>query len=205
MTEIMTWLLVEDTESDLELTLHALRGCASASDMVVARDGEQALDYVFATGLHSARNKDVMPEAILLNLHLPKIDGLEVLRRIRADPRARSIIVILLTSRADEQSVIDGLDAGADDYVVKPFSARELLARLRTHLELARQRQEWVNELTQKNAQLQQANEEMLRQIAGLHDVGEQVKALNRAIGPRPDLRVGLDPVPDAADGKVQR
>src|SRR5258705_4408670 len=94
------------------------------------------------------------PDLVLTDIMMPGLDGFGLLRELRADERTRTIPVILLSARAGEESAVEGLDAGADDYLAKPFSAHELLARVRTHLELARVRREWANELEQANKEL---------------------------------------------------
>lgn len=113
-------LLVEDNADDEALTVRALKRCGIASDFVVARDGAEALDYLFATGDYSGRDARVMPQVILLDLKLPKVDGLTVLRRLRADDRTRLIPVIILTSSNEERDRLAGYGLGANSYVRKP-------------------------------------------------------------------------------------
>lgn len=113
-------LLVEDNPDDEALALRALRRSAPIEDVVVARDGVEALDYLFATGPHAGRDRSVMPRLVLLDLKLPRVDGLEVLRRMRADERTRLVPVVVLTSSAEEQDLIDGYGFGANSYVRKP-------------------------------------------------------------------------------------
>lgn len=113
-------LLVEDREADIQLTLRAFHKSGVANEVVVVRDGEEALDYLFARGTHAGRNTDVMPEVVLLDLNLPKIDGLEVLRSMRADPRTRRLPVVMLTSSTEEKDLIASYDLGANSYVRKP-------------------------------------------------------------------------------------
>jgi len=108
-------------------------------------DGEAAL----------ARASQSPPDLVLSDVMMPRLDGFGLLRGLRADPRTRSVPVILLSARAGEEASIEGLDAGADDYLVKPFSARELLARVRTHLGLALTRRQWMQELEQVNRELE--------------------------------------------------
>ena len=115
-----TILLVEDNANDEFLTLRALKKYNIANDVVVARDGAEALDYLFATGSHSSRNVSDLPVVILLDLKLPKIDGLEVLRRIREDERTRLLPVVILTSSNEERDVISGYKLGTNSYVQKP-------------------------------------------------------------------------------------
>ena len=115
-----TILLVEDNADDELLTRRTLRKDNVCNDVVVARDGTEALDYLFATGPHEGRDPSVMPQMILLDLHLPKVDGLEVLRRIRGDERTRLLPVVILTSSSEQEDVIDGSSLEANSYVQKP-------------------------------------------------------------------------------------
>ncbi|HEU5126048.1 MAG TPA: response regulator [Verrucomicrobiae bacterium] len=120
-----TILLVEDNSNDEFLTLRALKKYNVANDVIVARDGAEALDYVFGTGNYAGRNVAEMPVVMLLDLKLPKIDGLEVLRRVRADERTRLLPVVVLTSSNEDQDVIRSYKLGTNSYVQKPvdFSA----------------------------------------------------------------------------------
>lgn len=113
-------LLVEDNPDDEALTLRALRRSTPVEEIVVARDGVEALDYLFATGTYAGRDSSVMPRLVLLDLKLPRIDGLEVLRRMRANKRTRLVPVVVLTSSAEEQDLLDGYGLGANSYVRKP-------------------------------------------------------------------------------------
>jgi two-component system, response regulator len=115
-----TILLVEDNANDEFLTIRALKKYNIANDVVVARDGVEALDYLFATGPHEGRNVNDLPVVMLLDLKLPKIDGLEVLRRIRADSRTQLLPVVILTSSNEERDVINGYKLGTNSYVQKP-------------------------------------------------------------------------------------
>ncbi len=113
-------LLVEDNQDDVELTLRSLRKNNISNEVVVARDGVQALDYLFATGAYSGRDTSIVPTVILLDLKLPKIDGLEVLRRLRADERTQLLPVVIVTSSKEEQDMLNGYKLGANSYVRKP-------------------------------------------------------------------------------------
>jgi two-component system response regulator len=113
-------LLVEDNASDEKLTLLAFKNCGVSNEVVVARDGAAALDYLFATGSHAVRNASVLPAIVLLDLKLPKIDGLEVLRRIRADERTKFQPVVILTASKEEEDVSRGYSLGANAYMRKP-------------------------------------------------------------------------------------
>ncbi len=114
-------LLVEDNPDDVELTLLSLKQHKIYNEVVVVRDGAEALDYLFATGAYADRDRSVMPAVILLDLKLPKIDGLEVLRRLRADERTKHLLVVILTSSKEEQDMLDGYKLGAISYVRKPI------------------------------------------------------------------------------------
>jgi two-component system response regulator len=113
-------LLVEDDPDDEALTLRALEKSNILNEVVVARDGVEALDYLFGEGSYSGRDTSVMPELTLLDLKLPKIDGLEVLRRIRADKRTKLLPVVILTSSKEERDLTRGYNLGANSYIRKP-------------------------------------------------------------------------------------
>jgi two-component system response regulator len=115
-----TILLVEDNADDEELTIRALKKNNVTNSLVVARDGVEALDFLFGTGAYTGRDTALLPGLVLLDLKLPKIDGLEVLRRIRADPRTRRMPVTVLTSSREEQDLIKSYDLGANSYIRKP-------------------------------------------------------------------------------------
>ena len=118
-------LLVEDHPDDEELTMRALAKNNIMNEVVVARDGVQALEYLFGTGAYAGRDMSVMPQIILLDLKLPKIDGLEVLRRLRADERTKFLPVVILTSSKEEQDVMKSYQLGANSYVRKPVDFQE--------------------------------------------------------------------------------
>jgi two-component system, response regulator len=113
-------LLVEDNVDDEELTLRALRDANVANDVVVVRDGAEALDFLHATGAYAARDAARTPQVVLLDLKLPKLGGLEVLKRLRADPRTAPVPVVVLTSSSEEEDVIASYRLGANSYVRKP-------------------------------------------------------------------------------------
>ena len=121
-------LLVEDNPYDAELTIHALRKIRLANRIELMRDGAEALDYLFAGGSYADRNVWNRPRAILLDLKLPKVDGLEVLRRIRGDTRTCTIPVIVLTSSREEQDVIESYKLGVNSYIVKPVDSEQFTA-----------------------------------------------------------------------------
>ena len=113
-------LLVEDNPSDIGLTRRAMEKSGISNPLVVAEDGQDALDYIFCDGAHSAREIADTPLLVLLDLKLPRVDGLEVLRRIRADARTRRIPVVILTSSSEERDVTAGYDNGTNSYIRKP-------------------------------------------------------------------------------------
>jgi two-component system response regulator len=113
-------LLVEDNPDDEALTLRALKMNKIRNEVVVVRDGVEALDYLFGQGAHAGRDPSVLPQVTLLDLKLPKLDGLEVLRRIRADERTKRLPVVILTSSKEERDLLDGYELGANSYVRKP-------------------------------------------------------------------------------------
>ena len=111
-------LLVEDNPDDEELTMRALRKIAN--EVVVARDGSEALEFVFGTGRHAGREVERLPAVILLDLKLPKLSGLDVLQRLRADPRTRLVPVVVLTSSSEDEDMLRSYRFGANSYVRKP-------------------------------------------------------------------------------------
>ena len=113
-------LLVEDNPSDIGLTKRALAKSHIANEMIVAEDGQEALDYLFATGKHTGRDVNNLPALVLLDLKLPRVDGLEVLRQIRADPRTSRLPVVILTTSKEELDVAQSYDLGANSYIRKP-------------------------------------------------------------------------------------
>ena len=113
-------LIVEDNRDDEALTLRALKKNNITNEVIVAHDGVEALDFLFGTGAYAGRDLDVMPEVILLDLKLPKVDGLEVLRQLRANERTRLLPVVILTSSGEERDRINGYGLGANSYVRKP-------------------------------------------------------------------------------------
>ena len=119
---IIELLLVEDNPQDLELALRALTKAKLSNHIQVARDGAEALEFIFCEGPHAARQITEGPKVILLDLKLPKVDGLEVLRRLKADPRTKTIPVVVLTSSKEQSDVVESYKLGVSSYIVKPVN-----------------------------------------------------------------------------------
>jgi CheY-like chemotaxis protein len=115
-------LLVEDNEDDLDMTLRALRKANLANRIQVARDGAEAMEFIFCEGAYAARDMEDGPKVVMLDLKLPKIDGMEVLKRIKSDPRTRAVPVVMLTSSKEQKDVIESYDLGVNSYIVKPVN-----------------------------------------------------------------------------------
>ena len=124
-------LLVEDNPNDEALTLRAFKKHNIRNEVIVVRDGAEALDWLFARGTHAGRDETGLPQVVLLDLKLPKVSGLEVLRAIRADPRTRRLPVVLLTSSKEDHDVTTGYDLGANSYVCKPVDFAEFAEAIR--------------------------------------------------------------------------
>ncbi|MGA6981521.1 MAG: response regulator [Candidatus Sulfotelmatobacter sp.] len=120
MSNLVEILLVDDSPEDVELTIRSLRRSKIVNDIFVAEDGAEALDFLFCRGQHSNRTFSDLPKLILLDLKLPKIDGLEVLKAIRADPRTKAIPVVVLTSSKEQRDLIQSYDLGVNAFVQKP-------------------------------------------------------------------------------------
>lgn len=125
-------LLVEDNPDDEALTLRALKKNHIMNEVVVARDGAEALDYIFATGKYAGRDLGIMPQVVLLDLNLPRIGGLEVLRRIRQDERTRLLSVVVLTSSKEDEDLIRSYSVGANSYVRKPVDFTQFTEAVKT-------------------------------------------------------------------------
>jgi two-component system response regulator len=121
-TNIVEILIVEDSPQDLELTKRALRKANVSNNIQIARDGEEALAFLFCEGVFAERKGENQPKVILLDLKLPKIDGLEVLKRIKADPRTQAIPVVVLTSSKEQKDVVETYKLGVNSYIVKPVN-----------------------------------------------------------------------------------
>jgi two-component system response regulator len=120
LDDIIDVLLIEDNPDDVELTLDALKVHKLVNRVKVLRDGEEALDYIFCTGQYADRDICIRPKVILLDLKLPKVDGIEVLRRIRSDERTKTLPVVVLTSSNEQKDRIDSYELGVNSYIVKP-------------------------------------------------------------------------------------
>ena len=129
--EKKTILLVEDNPDDVELTLRALKQYNVENEIMVVRDGAAALDYLFATGAYADRDANNVPAVVILDLKLPKVDGLEVLQRLRADNRTELLPVVILTSSKEEKDMINGYKLGANSYVRKPVDFTQFLEAAR--------------------------------------------------------------------------
>lgn len=126
-----TILMVEDNPDDEELTLLALRQYRLANEIVVARDGEEALDYLFGRGAYAGRDTSEVPQLVLLDINLPKLNGIEVLEAIRADERTRYVPVVMLTTSREERDLVGSYRLGANSYIVKPVDFAQFTEAVR--------------------------------------------------------------------------
>jgi CheY-like chemotaxis protein len=124
-------LLVEDNLDDVELTMRAFRKNNLLNEVVVVNDGAEALDYLFGAGTYAGRDMSLLPQVILLDLKLPKVDGLEVLRRIRADERTKLLPVVILTTSKEEQDLTQSYSLGANSYIRKPIDFDQFIEAVR--------------------------------------------------------------------------
>jgi len=131
MENVVEILLVEDNPDDVELTLHAFQKHNLTNRIHVVRDGAEALEFLFCTGAYADRDFQAVPQVILLDLKLPKVDGLEVLRRLKADPRTRVIPVVVLTASREERDVVESYQLGANSYIVKPADFEQFTEAVR--------------------------------------------------------------------------
>ncbi len=125
-------LLVEDNPNDVELTLHAFQAHKIGNRVHVVRDGAEALEFIFGTGRYAERDLNAHPKVILLDLKLPLVDGMDVLRRVKADPRTRSIPVVVLTSSHEEKDMVESYELGVNSYIVKPVDFGQFTESART-------------------------------------------------------------------------
>ena len=124
-------LLVEDNPDDITLTVRALKKNSILNEVVVAKDGVEALDYLFGTGIYAGRDTSVMPVVTLLDLKLPKIDGFEVLKRVRSNERTKLIPIVILTSSKEDDDIINGYSLGANSYIRKPVDFEQFTEAIR--------------------------------------------------------------------------
>jgi two-component system, response regulator len=125
-------LLVEGSKDDADLAIHALRREKLANNIFIARDGEEALDFLFCRGPFAARCLDHPPKLVLLDLKLPKVDGIEVLKQLKTDPRTRAIPVVVLTSSKEERDLVRSYDLGANSYIQKPVDFEQFRQTVKT-------------------------------------------------------------------------
>jgi CheY-like chemotaxis protein len=124
-------LIVEDIQDDLDMTLRALRKANLANRIQIARDGLEASEFIFCEGAHASRKIENGPKVILLDLKLPKLDGMEVLKRVKGDPRTKIIPVVILTSSKEQKDVIESYHLGVNSYIVKPVNFESFAAAVR--------------------------------------------------------------------------
>jgi two-component system response regulator len=125
-------LLVEDNQDDMDLALHALKQGKLANNIVVARDGEEALDFLFCRGAFAQRLFEHPPKLVLLDLKLPKVDGMEVLKQVKSDPRTRTIPIVIMTSSKEERDLVAGYNLGANSYIQKPVDFDQFRETVKT-------------------------------------------------------------------------
>lgn len=129
--DIVELLLVEDNPADAELAIHSLRKFKLANNIYVVHDGAEALEFLFCTGAYATRNPNQGPRVVLLDLKLPKVDGLEVLRRIKSDRRTQSLPVVVLTSSHEDKDLVEAYHLGANSYIVKPVDFNQFTEAMR--------------------------------------------------------------------------
>ncbi len=131
MNTLKRILMIEDSVNDIKLTTAALRSAGLANDIVVCRDGADGLDYLYRRGAYAGRTDDTCPSVVLLDLKMPRVDGLEVLAKLRADPLFRTLPIVMITSSAEEQDMVRSYNLGVNGYVVKPVTHDEFLTAIR--------------------------------------------------------------------------
>jgi two-component system, response regulator len=131
-SENLDILLVEDNQDDLDLALHALRRENLANKILVVRDGEEALDFLFCRGKFAGRSIDHPPKLVLLDLKLPKVDGMEVLKQVKGDPRTKIIPIVIMTSSKEERDLVASYNLGANSYIQKPVDFDKFRATVKT-------------------------------------------------------------------------
>lgn len=125
-------LLVDDSQEDVDLTLHTLQAEKLANHVFVVRDGEEALEFLFCTGPHAGRSLDRPPKLVLLDLKMPKVDGMEVLKQIKGDARTKTIPVVLMTSSREDRDMVNGYTLGVNSYIQKPVDFGEFRKAVRS-------------------------------------------------------------------------
>ena len=131
MNALKRILLVEDSVNDIKLTTAALRSAGLANEIIICRDGAEALDYLFKRGEYAGRSDETCPAVVLLDLKMPRVDGLEVLSKLRAEERFKTLPIVMITSSAEEQDMIRSYNLGVNGYVVKPVTHDEFLAAIK--------------------------------------------------------------------------
>jgi len=132
MNSVVDILLVEDNQDDIDLALHALRQGKVANSIFVVRDGEEALDFLFCRGQFSQRSVDHPPKLVLLDLKLPKIDGLQVLKAVKGDPRTKTIPIVIMTSSKEERDMVESYNSGVNSYIQKPVDFEQFRHTVKT-------------------------------------------------------------------------
>lgn len=125
-------LLVEDSQDDIDLALHALRQGKLANSIFVVRDGEEAMDFLFCRGEFAGRSFDHPPKVVLLDLKLPKVDGMQVLKQVKNDPRTRTIPVVIMTSSKEERDLVESYGSGVNSYIQKPVDFEQFRGTVKT-------------------------------------------------------------------------
>jgi CheY-like chemotaxis protein len=125
-------LLVEDSQDDIDLALHALREGKLANSIFVVRDGEEALDFLFCRGEFSQRRIDHPPKLVLLDLQLPKVNGLQVLKEVKGDPRTKTIPIVIMTSSKEEHDMVESYNSGVNSYIQKPVDFEQFRTTVKT-------------------------------------------------------------------------
>jgi two-component system response regulator len=125
-------LLVDDSQDDIDLALHALRQGKVANSICAVRDGEEALDFLFCRGKYSERSFDQPPKLVLLDLKMPKVDGMQVLKQLKGDPRTKAIPVVIMTSSKEERDLIEGYNSGVNSFIQKPVDFEQFRETVKT-------------------------------------------------------------------------
>jgi two-component system, response regulator len=132
MNSIVEILLVEDNQDDVDLALHALRQGKVANSVFVVRDGEEALDFLFCRGAYAERSPEHPPKLVLLDLKMPKVDGLQVLKEMKNDPRTKTIPAVIMTSSKEERDLVEGYNSGVNSYIQKPVDFEQFRNTVKT-------------------------------------------------------------------------